>query len=104
EVETPVHYEAAKRILELLNFRVKETYSKLREEYRLYGCPVCLDHIPNTGWFVEIEGAPVKIREIARRLGLQPAHREEQSYRKIIRQAAATKSTPQQGLNGDARA
>jgi adenylate cyclase, class 2 len=49
EVETTVKYEAAKRILELLDFRVKETYSKLREEYRLDGCPVCLDHIPNAG-------------------------------------------------------
>src|SRR6476660_1501626 len=28
EVETPVEYMAAKRILELLDFRVKETYSK----------------------------------------------------------------------------
>jgi len=56
EVETPVEYEAAKRILELLDFRVNETYSKLREEYRLDGCQVCLDHIPESGWFVEIEG------------------------------------------------
>jgi CYTH domain len=31
EVETPVEYTAAKRILELLDFRVKETYSKVRE-------------------------------------------------------------------------
>jgi adenylate cyclase class 2 len=46
EVETPVEYTAAKRILELLDFRVKETYSKVREEYRLEGCAVCLDHIP----------------------------------------------------------
>ena len=37
EVETPVEYKAAKRILELLDFRVKETYSKVREEYRLDG-------------------------------------------------------------------
>jgi predicted adenylyl cyclase CyaB len=104
EVETPVHYEAAKRILELLDFRVKETYSKLREEYRLYGCPVCLDHIPNTGWFVEIEGAPGKIREIARRLGLQRSDQEDQSYRKLIRQSAAIKSDPQPALNGNGRA
>src|ERR1700757_4869191 len=35
EVETPVQYEAAKRILELLDYRVKETYSKVRDEYRV---------------------------------------------------------------------
>ena len=87
EVETPVEYEAAKRILELLDFRVKETYSKLREEYRLDGCAVCLDHIPNSGWFVEIEGPTGKIRDIARRLGLQSADQEHRSYRKLIREA-----------------
>src|SRR4029077_11796353 len=61
EVETRVEYEPAKRILELLDFRVKETYSKHREEYRLDGCAVCLDQIQNTGWFVEIEGPHRKI-------------------------------------------
>jgi predicted adenylyl cyclase CyaB len=71
EIETPVEYEAAKRILELLDFRVKETYSKVREEYRLDGCAVCLDHIPNAGWFVEIEGPLRKISQTARCLGLR---------------------------------
>ena len=85
EVETPVDYEAAKRILELLDFRVKETYSKLREEYRLDGCPVCLDHVSDCGWFVEIEGTPKKIAEIARRLRLHRANRERRSYRKLIK-------------------
>jgi adenylate cyclase class IV len=93
EVETPVNYEAAKRILELVGFRIKETYSKIREEYRLDGCAVCLDHIPNAGWFVEIEGAPAKIRGIAQRLRLQPADREHRSYRKLIREAAMSAST-----------
>ncbi len=85
EVETPVDYEAAKRILELLDFRVNETYSKLREEYRLDGCQVCLDHIPESGWFVEIEGTAKKIGLIAGRLGLRNADRERRSYRKIIK-------------------
>lgn len=88
EVETPVHYEAAKRILELAGFRIKETYSKIREEYRLDGCAVCLDHIPSAGWFVEIEGTARKIQNIARRLGLQAVHRENRSYRKLIKDAA----------------
>src|ERR1700751_2751158 len=44
EVETSVEYEPAKRILELLDFRVKETYSKVREEYRLEGCAGCLNN------------------------------------------------------------
>src|SRR5262245_43159267 len=85
EVETPVRYDAAKQILELLGFRVHETYSKLREEYRLEGCPVCLDHIPECGWFLEIEGPRNKIVAIARRLGLRAKDRERLSYRKLIR-------------------
>jgi adenylate cyclase, class 2 len=104
EVETTVEYEAAKRILELLDFRVKETYSKLREEYRLDGCAVCLDHIPNTGCFVEIEGPRRKISDIARRLGLRPGDREYRSYRKLIKEAAAVSRLPARGSNGTLRA
>ena len=104
EVETPVEYEPTKRILGLLDFRVKETYSKVREEYRLDGCPVCLDHIPSTGWFVEIEGSPRKISHIARRLGLRPADRERRSYRKLIKEAAVSSLPSAHGFNGTARA
>jgi adenylate cyclase, class 2 len=86
EVETPVEYEPTKRILELLGFRVNETYSKLREEYRFDGCPVCLDHLPDCGWFVEIEGPRQRIEDIARRLRLRPADRELRSYRKLIKE------------------
>ena len=102
EVETPVDYEATKRILELVGFRIKETYSKIREEYRLDGCAVCLDHIPNAGWFVEIEGSAMKIRSIARRLGLQPADREHRSYRRLIRDAviASASMTAATGVKG----
>jgi adenylate cyclase class 2 len=100
EVETPVDYEATKRILELLGFRIKETYSKIREEYRLDGCAVCLDHIPNAGWFVEIEGGAAKIRAIAARLGLRPADRESRSYRKLIKDAAIAAVSSIRGAKG----
>jgi adenylate cyclase class 2 len=100
EVETRVEYEAAKRILELLDFRVKETYSKRREEYRLDGCPVCLDHIPNAGWFVEIEGPQRKISDTARRLGLRPADREHRSYRKLIKETAVLSPSSARSSNG----
>ena len=100
EVETPVEYEATKRILELLEFRVKEAYSKIREEYRLDGCQVCLDHISNIGWFVEIEGPPKKIREMARKLGLRPLDREHRSYRKLIKKAAVLPLDSYRVFNG----
>jgi adenylate cyclase class 2 len=104
EVETTVKYEAAKRILELLDFRVKETYSKLREEYRLDGCAVCLDHIPSAGWFVEIEGPQRKISDTARRLGLRPADREHRSYRKLIKESAVLSPSSTRSSNGALRA
>ena len=104
EVETPINYEAAKRILELVGFRIKETYSKTRQEYRLDGCAVCLDHIPNSGWFVEIEGPTGKIQDLARRLGLQLADRENRSYRKLIRDAAPVALYPTHGVNQSIRA
>ena len=89
EVQTHVDYEATKRILELVGFRIKETYSKIREEYQLDGCAVCLDHVPNAGWFVEIEGKPRMICDVAQRLKLRRADREHRSYRKLIREASA---------------
>jgi adenylate cyclase class 2 len=104
EVETPVEYEATKRILELLDFRVRETYTKLREEYRLDGCAVCLDRIPNTGWFIEIEGPRRKISDTARRLGLRPADREHRSYRKLIKEATVLSLPPARAFNGTSRA
>jgi adenylate cyclase class 2 len=100
EVETPVEYEAAKRILELLDFRVNEAYSKIREEYRLDGCQVCLDHISNVGWFAEVEGPPRKIREIERKLGLRRMDREHRSYRKLINEAAVLALDSSGGFNG----
>src|SRR5262249_41363129 len=103
EVETQVEYEPAKRILELLEFRVKETYSKIREEYRFEGCAVCLDHIPNTGSFIEIEGSPKKISQIARALKLRGADREHRSYRKLISDAARARPQSARKLNGSSR-
>jgi adenylate cyclase, class 2 len=86
EIETRVDYEPAKRILELLSFRVSETYSKVREEFKLDSCTVCLDHIPQCGWFFEIEGTRKQITEIARKLQLKNLDREHRSYRKLIKQ------------------
>ncbi len=85
EIETPIHFESAKRILELLGFRVFSTYRKNREEYELPGGKVCLDYLPKCGWFVEIEGSTKNISRIASDLGLDHADREERSYRKLLR-------------------
>ena len=103
EVETPVDYEATKRILELLGFRIKETYSKIREEYRLDGCAVCLDHIPQLARLVCAESKAARrrsLRAIAKRAGLQPADREHRSYRRLIRDAALASAATASGEKG----
>jgi len=102
EIETRVDYEPAKRILELLSFRVSETYSKLREEYKLGSCTVCLDYIAQCGWFFEIEGTPKQINEIARKLELNDLDREHRSYRKLIKQQLL--GPPMMRLGGRPRA
>ena len=103
EVETPVEYRAAKRILELLDFRVTENYSKVREEYRLDGCTVCLDQIPNSGCYVEIEGTAKNISETAHRLGLRTTDREHRSYRRLIKEAGIIAPKSRSHCNNSAR-
>jgi predicted adenylyl cyclase CyaB len=92
EMETPVHYEHTKRILELLGFRVFSVYRKNREEYELEDCHVCLDYLASCGWFVEIEGAHKAIKRMAQELGLNEFHREERSYRKILKEQVSSAS------------
>jgi len=89
EVETPVDYESAKHILELLDYRVCDTYAKQREEYSLDSCAVSLDYLEGCGWFVEIEGkTEAQIRAAARRLGLKDQNREHRSYRRLFKAQA----------------
>ncbi len=89
EIETPVSYEEAKRILVLLGFRMMSVYRKHREEYKVAAGKVYLDYLPKIGWFVEIEAMAGAIRGIARKLGLGSALHEHRSYRRILEDAAA---------------
>lgn len=89
EVESSVQYESMRHILELLGFRISETYAKQREEYRFGPCVVCIDHIESHGWFVEIEGSAKDISRTAKKLGLSGKNREKLSYRKLVKLAAA---------------
>ena len=70
EIETPVHYETMKRLLEMVGFRIFSSYRKYCEEYELTFGKVCLEQIKSE-WFVEIEGKPTTTKSIIRRLGLE---------------------------------
>lgn len=86
EIETPVHFESMRRILVAMGFRVSASYGKNREEFKWQDATICLDHLPSCGWFVEIEGLPKAIKSIAEKLGLEDKHKEERSYRKLLRE------------------
>jgi adenylate cyclase class 2 len=59
-----------KHILEALGFHVEQIYEKWRETFLLEGAFVCVDTMPY-GDFLEIEGKPDTIKDLAARLGLR---------------------------------
>ena len=71
-------------ILEQLGFRVGWTYPKRRSQWALDGIAVTLD-VLDFGYFVELEGPPSALPEMARSLGLDPAHALKDSYSVMAR-------------------
>jgi adenylate cyclase class 2 len=73
-------FEAAKRLLEVLGFRVVVIYEKFRTTYRLDGLEITLDELPY-GNFVEIEGEDEQqIRSIAEKIELDFDTAVESNY------------------------
>jgi adenylate cyclase class 2 len=72
EVETAVtDPSASATILQRLGFGEVVVYEKRRETWQLDECEVCLDELPQLGWFVEIEGPSVaSIEAVASKLAL----------------------------------
>lgn len=63
--------ETMVRILISLGFAPQFQYEKFREVWKVEGAVVCLDDTP-IGRFVEIEGTPAVIHQVAALLGLSP--------------------------------
>lgn len=74
--------EATWAILQRLGFDATDRLAKHRETWTLLGAVVALDEL-TFGCFVEIEGSPSGIREIARQLELNPADGIAHSYRRL---------------------
>lgn len=73
-------YAAMRRILEALGYRVFMRYEKFRCNYTLDDLTISLDEMP-FGLFVELEGpSPAKLKELARKLGLDWEARINTSY------------------------
>ncbi|HVS04091.1 MAG TPA: class IV adenylate cyclase [Thermoanaerobaculia bacterium] len=69
--------EQMRSLLEALGYRVARRYQKMREEWRLGGVVVALDHTP-IGDFAELEGSGCE--KLARRCGLAPEKAERRTY------------------------
>lgn len=83
EHETGIEDAAAlTRILERLGFSPAYRYQKHRTTYDLDGLAVCLDETP-IGCFVELEGRPDAIDEVAQKLGFGPGDYICESYREL---------------------
>ena len=81
---------AAMDMLEQLGFRVGWTYPKRRAVWMLDGVAVTLD-VLDFGYFVELEGPASALPEMARSLGLDPAHALKDSYSVMARKHMSNK-------------
>ncbi|HET7418770.1 MAG TPA: class IV adenylate cyclase [Candidatus Dormibacteraeota bacterium] len=85
ETEIAIHdVHATLDMLEQLGFRIGWTYPKKRSMWMLDGVAVTLD-VLDFGWFVELEGPAQVLPEMARSLGLDPAHALRDSYSVMAR-------------------
>ena len=80
ELETQVaDLEATLAILAMLGFSPVRRYQKRREVWQAGNVQVALDETP-IGCFVELEGDEATLRDLARRLGFDPAQAASGTY------------------------
>jgi len=72
--------DAARALLEGLGYSVVRRYQKMREEWRLGGVTIALDHTP-IGDFAEFEGDRAEV--VAKRCGLDADKAERRSYLRL---------------------
>jgi len=89
ELETPVdRSDEMRRLFLALGYILSFSYEKMREEWELAGCRVCLDILP-FGRFVEIEGERQAIFDLAERLGIAECSRTVKNYHELNREYRA---------------
>lgn len=94
ELETLVQDASVLRgILEALGYGVVFAYEKLREEWRLEDCLVCLDRLP-FGDCVELEAEPEAIEACAPLLGLDLGKGSVATYHQLNREYRKTAGLP----------
>ena len=75
--------------LEVLGYKPYWRYEKHRETFLLGDVEAVIDEVP-FGWFLEIEGSPEGIRNLAKRLDLDLADGIKHSYVRIFRHVCRT--------------
>ena len=75
----------ARDLLESLGYGVEFTFHKHRASWMLDEVSVTLDTL-DFGFFAELEGAPERLPEVARSLGLSPKQAIRQSYSAMARE------------------
>ncbi|MFW5957782.1 MAG: class IV adenylate cyclase [Desulfosalsimonas sp.] len=78
-------FETTAQIIETLGFHKEQVYEKYRETWNFNSAVVCMDRMP-FGNFLEIEGEPEAIREIAAKLGFDWKKRILENYLSIFEQ------------------
>ena len=68
------------RQFEILGYGIRWIYEKFRATWLWHDCVLALDEMPEIGSYVEIEGDPERIREVAVQLGLDPASHINDNY------------------------
>lgn len=81
-------FETTAQILEAIGFHKEQVYEKYRETWNINTAIACMDRMP-FGNFLEIEGKPGAIREIAAKLGLDWDKRILENYLSIFERLKA---------------
>ncbi len=82
------------RQLEVLGFRPVWRYEKYRQTWLWRDCVLALDECPEMGYFVEIEGAPDHIRDVAADLGLDAGQHIQDNYLGLWQKHLEAKGQP----------
>lgn len=94
ELETRVENpEAMDLILSCLGYAPAFQYEKVREEWELCGCHVCLDRLP-FGNFVEIEGGREELLACADQLGLDRTRASTRNYHSLHQEHRRARGLP----------
>jgi adenylate cyclase class 2 len=100
EVETEVaDPSSVATILRRLGFNEVVFYEKRRETWRLGECEVCVDELPQLGWFVEIEGPSKEaIATVSEKLGASDQVALRETYVEIVATHGTREGTDTVGL------